>query len=132
MRPSIVLFGDSVKEEAFGEGGWGAHHAPREPLLTGHRPAQIQRLQHLVHLRCSGSRPATPKKRFSRSQQRCLMSRHRPILVLTPTFTTRSSLNLPYDGQVQRRHGMPGGHVLVHGARFIASIMSSSTTESGR
>ncbi|TVU12497.1 hypothetical protein EJB05_46148, partial [Eragrostis curvula] len=109
MRPSIVLFGASVKEEAFGEGGWGAHHAPREPLLTGHRPAQIQRLQHLVHLRCSGSRPATPKKRFS-----------------------RSSLNLPYDGQVQRRHGMPGGHVLVHGARFIASIMSSSTTESGR
>lgn len=24
MRPSIVLFGDSITEEAFGEGGWGA------------------------------------------------------------------------------------------------------------
>ncbi|EAY99754.1 hypothetical protein OsI_21739 [Oryza sativa Indica Group] len=27
MRPSIVLFGDSITEEAFGEGGWGAHLA---------------------------------------------------------------------------------------------------------
>ncbi|KAM0922405.1 hypothetical protein ACQ4PT_006202 [Festuca glaucescens] len=27
MRPSIVLFGDSITEESFGEGGWGAHLA---------------------------------------------------------------------------------------------------------
>ncbi|XP_062230227.1 GDSL esterase/lipase At5g45920-like [Phragmites australis] len=27
MRPSIVLFGDSITEEAFGEGGWGAYLA---------------------------------------------------------------------------------------------------------
>uniref|UniRef100_A0A0D9WM44 Uncharacterized protein n=1 Tax=Leersia perrieri TaxID=77586 RepID=A0A0D9WM44_9ORYZ len=27
MRPSIVLFGDSITEEAFGEGGWGAELA---------------------------------------------------------------------------------------------------------
>ncbi|TVU12493.1 hypothetical protein EJB05_46144, partial [Eragrostis curvula] len=27
MRPWIVLFGDFITEEAFGEGGWGAHLA---------------------------------------------------------------------------------------------------------
>uniref|UniRef100_A0ACD5ZRR1 Uncharacterized protein n=1 Tax=Avena sativa TaxID=4498 RepID=A0ACD5ZRR1_AVESA len=27
MRPSIVLFGDSITEESFGEGGWGAYLA---------------------------------------------------------------------------------------------------------
>ncbi|KAK3128429.1 hypothetical protein QOZ80_6BG0461510 [Eleusine coracana subsp. coracana] len=41
MRPSIVLFGDSITEEAFGEGGWGAclaNHYSRsaDVLLRGY------------------------------------------------------------------------------------------------
>lgn len=41
MRPSIVLFGDSITEEAFGEGGWGsslANHYSRsaDVVLRGY------------------------------------------------------------------------------------------------
>ncbi|RWW14735.1 hypothetical protein GW17_00021467 [Ensete ventricosum] len=37
MRPKLVLFGDSITEESFGEGGWGAalaHHFSRKVSTT--------------------------------------------------------------------------------------------------
>lgn len=37
MRPKIYLFGDSITEESFGDGGWGAsvaHHFSRSVTHT--------------------------------------------------------------------------------------------------
>ncbi|XP_026412531.1 GDSL esterase/lipase At5g45920-like [Papaver somniferum] len=62
MRPKMILFGDSITEDSFGEGGWGAslaHHFSRslDVILRGYSGYNTRWILKVIEKVCNGESP---------------------------------------------------------------------------
>ncbi|KAI3856473.1 hypothetical protein MKW98_008925 [Papaver atlanticum] len=62
MRPKMILFGDSITEDSFGDGGWGAslaHHFSRslDVILRGYSGYNTRWVLKVIEKVCNGESP---------------------------------------------------------------------------